>query len=108
MLSLLKIPKEFTAIMVGWVGDKAPTTGEVSDKIIAKLEWAYDHRIIDQGWLGEHECEMCNNFFDRGEILIIDGDKMYVTPRMILHYIKTHSYCPPEEFLDAVGKIAIS
>ena len=92
--------------MVGWIGDKIPSVGEVTNDIIEKLEWAYDNRAIDQGWLGEHDCEICNNYTDRGEILIIDEDKMYVAPKMILHYIKEHSYRPPEEFLEAVDKIS--
>lgn len=102
------IPDKFTGIMVGWLGNRIPTTGEVSPDILEKLKWAYDNRIIDQGWLGEHECEICNNHVDRGELLIIDGDKMYVAPRMILHYINEHSYLPPNEFLDAVGNINVS
>lgn len=102
------IPEKFTAIMVGWIGNRIPSAGEVLNEIIEKLEWAYDNRTIDQGWLGEHECEICNNYTDRGEILIIDDDKMYVAPRMILHYIKDHSYRPPEEFIDAVAKINIT
>ena len=75
-------------------------------EIIEKLEWVYDNRTIDQGWLGEHECEICNNYTDRGEILIIDDDKMYVVPKMILHYIKDHFYRPPEDFINAVDNIS--
>ena len=102
------IPENFNAVMVGWLGSEIPSTGEVSTETLKKLEWAYVNRAIDQGWLGEHECEVCNNYTDRGEILIIDGDKMYVAPKMILHYIKVHSYHPPEEFIDAVNKIKIT
>jgi len=102
------IPEKFTAIMVGWLGNRIPSSGEVLIEIIEKLEWAYDHRVIDQGWLGEHECEICNNYTDRGEILIIDDDKMYVAPKMILHYIRDHSYRPPGEFIHAVDKINVT
>ena len=102
------IPEKFTAIMVGWIGNRIPSTGKVLKEIIEKLEWAYDNREIDQGWLGEHECEICNNYTDRGEILIIDDDKMYVAPKMILHYIRDHSYRPPEEFIHAVDKINVT
>lgn len=99
------IPSEFNAVLVGWIGDKILSTGNVPAETLKKLEWAYNNRDIDQGALGEHDCEVCNNHTDRGEILIIDGEIMYVTPRMIVHYIKTHSYLPPEEFLLAVDKI---
>jgi hypothetical protein len=76
--------------------------------MIEKLVWAYYNRTIDQGCLGEYECGICNNHTNRGEILIIDDDKMYVTPKMILHYIKDHGYCPPEKFIAAVDKIHVT
>ncbi len=81
--------------MIGWLGDVVPTTGAVSGDIIEKLRWACDHRTIDQGWLGEHECEICHNYSDRGEVLITEGDQKYVAPRMIVHYIEAHAYRPP-------------
>ncbi|MCP4289974.1 MAG: hypothetical protein GY792_37100 [Gammaproteobacteria bacterium] len=99
------LPERFDAVMVGWLGDEVPTTGVVSDEIIEKLRWACDHHTIDQGWLGEHECGICQSYSDHGEVLIADGDKMYVAPRMILHYVEAHAYCPPQEFLDAVAQI---
>lgn len=99
------LPENFDAVMVGWIGDKILSKGHVSVETMRKLEWAYDNRVIDQAWLGEHECEICANHTDRGEILIIDGKNMYVAPRMIVHYIKAHSYRPPKEFLSAVNKI---
>ncbi len=102
------IPDKFTAIMVGWIRDMIQSTREVTDDIIETLEWAYDNREIDKGWLGEHECEICNNHADRGEILIMDNDRMYGAPKMILHYIKNYFYRPPEEFIDAVDRIEIT
>ncbi len=101
------IPAEFPAILVGWLGTSVPATGRINSDTLRKLEWAADNRNIDQGWLGEHECEICNSHYDRGEILICDEEKNYVAPHMILHYIKDHSYLPPQEFLDAVAAIEI-
>ncbi len=100
------VPERFDAVMVGWLGAAVPTTGTVSGEIVSRLRWACDHLTIDQGWLGEHECQICENFSGRGEVLVAGcGDKMYVAPRMILHYIEVHAYCPPQEFLDAVVRI---
>ena len=99
------IPENFDAVMVGWIGDKILSKGNVPVETMKKLEWAYNNRTIDKACLGEHECEICKNHTDRGEILIIDSEKMFVAPRMIVHYIKAHSYCPPKEFLRAVDKI---
>lgn len=99
------LPETFTAILVGWLGDTVPTTGIVSAEILEKLAWAYENRDIDQGWLGEHECEICHAHADHGEILIMGAKKMYVAPKMILHYIKAHGYQPPQEFIDAVDQL---
>jgi hypothetical protein len=99
------IPEKFDAIMVGWLKDRIPSFGDVSSEIIEKLEWAAENRVIDQGWLGEHDCEICHAYTDRAEILIIAADKLYVAPKMIVHYISAHGYCPPQEFLDAADKI---
>jgi len=99
------IAENFNATLIGWLGSEIHSIGKISPETLGKLEWAADKRGIDQGSLGEHECEICNNHTDRGEILIVDGEKMYVAPRMIVHYIKEHCYHPPEEFLRAVDKI---
>jgi hypothetical protein len=99
------IPDKFTATFVGWLGEDVPTSGQVSKALLKKLEWACNNREIDQGCLGEHECEICHNHWDRGEILIKEGETMYVSPKMILHYIRDHGYQPPEEFMNAVGRI---
>ena len=82
------LPEKFDAIMVGWLGDRVPTTGEISPETITK-----------------HDCEICMAYTDRAEILIIDDNKMYAAPRMILHDIKKHAYRPPQPFLDAVDKL---
>ncbi|KQC06071.1 MAG: hypothetical protein APR54_07760 [Candidatus Cloacimonas sp. SDB] len=101
------IPDQFSATMIGWLGDKVSSKGELPHSILEKLEWAYDHRLFDQGFLGCHECEICCNYSDRGEILIEDNQNMYVAPRMILHYIKEHRYLPPEVFVNALNHLII-
>ncbi len=101
------VPGEFDALLIGWVGDEVLSSGKVADEILTKLEWAYEHRTLNQGCLGLHDCEICNQNSDGGEILIMDGDTSYIAPKMLLHYIKAHSYLPPQEFLDAVEKMTI-
>jgi len=101
------LPEQFRATMVGWLGNEVTTSGEVSGEILEKLEWACQHLTIDQGWLGEHRCELCQDHTDRGEMLILYGSRMYVAPRMILHYIKAHAYLPPEEFLKVMQALEI-
>jgi hypothetical protein len=71
---------------------------------------------------GYHACEFCpepskkklpggietfdypEEMLGNGEIRVraLDG-KIYVSPVLILHYIDSHDYLPPEVFLDAVA-----
>ena len=38
-----------------------------------------------------------------GEIRLRDADGIwYVAPRLVIHYVEKHRYCPPEGFLSAV------
>lgn len=99
------LPERFPAVLVGWLGNTVPNSGPVSPLFLDKLQWASQNLIIDQGALGEHECEICGSHTDRGEILIRHGSSMYVMPRMLLHYITVHSYQPPEQFVEAVEKL---
>ena len=61
---------------------------------------------------GLRPCSICgpNEEFERrlssGELWIPYGDDNYFsTPTLILHYITKHGYCPPTEFLNALGDI---
>lgn len=101
------LPEQFRATMVGWLGKEVTACGEVNGKILKKLEWACQYLTIDQGCLGEHQCEICQDHTERGEVLIPYGSRMYVAPRMILHYIKAHAYRPPEEFLKVLQALEI-
>lgn len=93
------LPSDLKAIAIGWLGDQVETTGHVAEETMAAIRWAYDNRSIDEGTLGFHTCGICGDYFDRGEFLIQVGEKNYLMPKMILHYIEAHAYCPPAEFL---------
>jgi hypothetical protein len=67
---------------------------------------------------GVHRCDICNILPMR---MTIDGHaislgnseirvpgtngKEYASPTLICHYIDKHGYCPPQEFLDAIGDL---
>jgi hypothetical protein len=103
---------------VGWLeaGNPYPQ-GTVSEADIAALErlasgtW---QPIFCRGW---HNCSLCGhkpedepivrNIAGESKLLGADnlfipaGEIMYVAPTLILHYIETHHYLPPAEFLAA-------
>ena len=61
--------------------------------------------IAAGGW---HECEICvrdGNDPSRSsyEMLIEGGGRRFEAPLMIVHYIESHGYQPPSDFVDAVA-----
>jgi hypothetical protein len=105
-------------IAIGWL-DKGHTfqTGEISKEAIQKLEIFCSKPMILT--LGKRDCPFCNTkgpirmILGTGNELIIhgtdevripskDGKKVYGVPNLIIHFIKTHNYSPPQEFIDAV------
>jgi hypothetical protein len=63
-------------------------------------------------WSGKHSCQFCKDMApaDRamgtGELWIQgEGNIIYVAPSLIVHYMRDHDYCPPEEFIHAVEMI---
>ncbi|MEU6663542.1 hypothetical protein [Streptomyces sp. NPDC046821] len=65
---------------------------------------------------GTHFCNLCPDFqtarenTSRGETFIGSGEvrvtsargTIYTSPAMIVHYVETHGYLPPEEYCEAV------
>ena len=54
---------------------------------------------------GAHECDLCQFVGEaRGQsnLFIPSRGTIYVAPELIVHYINTHGYAPPQEFCRAV------
>lgn len=67
---------------------------------------------------GVHHCEFCKTqspirvvdgrsgrvgYLGNGEIQVRDGERReFVAPTLIVHYVDTHGYRPPDEFVEAV------
>lgn len=113
---------------VGWLGTDEPfRTGVVPPELVAKLaRLIKDERNVMRGW---HDCGVCGA---ESPVLIRFGDDgqpfettevvprwdlalghaevhvpgpngvIFVAPTLVLHYILSHSYLPPTEFLDAL------
>lgn len=103
---------ESGVLNVGWLAKGQPfQTGETSETFRAALSELCSNRSIHH-FLGHHVCEFCpdaswdDRYFrcmGNGEIRVRDsGGTWYVAPRLVIHYVVKHSYCPPPGFIAAV------
>lgn len=97
---------------VGWLGDgQTFSVGITSDVFRTTLKELCDNKSKNLCW-GHHVCEFCPSaswddpYFrsnGNGEIWVRGADgTWYVAPRLVLHYVVEHGYCPPKEFIEAV------
>lgn len=93
------------ALAVGWLegDDLSHNTGKVSLEVIKLLK---EYKVLNLR-MGVHMCEYCSEDSKtiangNGEIWVVKGNKTYIAPYLIIHYIEEHNYKPPEEFIDAV------
>jgi hypothetical protein len=97
---------------VGWLSKGRPfQVRETSEAFRAALRKICDDNPI-RLCCGHHVCEFCpgaswgDPYFSEmgnGEIWVRDaGGTWYAAPRLIIHYVDKHGYCPPPGFIDAV------
>lgn len=93
-------------IAVGWLEKGKPyTTGETGREIVEKIYEFNKTPGMYMRFLGYHECDFCDFVsIELGSttLLIAYKNKVYVCPALIAHYIESHSYFPPTEFIEAV------
>jgi hypothetical protein len=117
------LPDKLPIFTIGWLGDFLPEEGEVDPICIDRLWQAFtEKQIIIDGTAGWHDCELCDGKDDwypdekvgpvvewrdekarirgYGHFLLSSGQKVYMTPTLILHYIIDHGYKPPLEFVE--------
>lgn len=103
---------------IGWLENNDFNQGDLPDDILEKLISMMDKTHANQ-MRGTHICTFCGDnavygryqiigkelFLGSAELWIpnIDFKKIHVVPDLILHYIESHRYLPPKEFLDAVN-----
>jgi len=95
--------------------------GEVSDECFDRLVKLALLRLVH--WFGYHKCDLdpCGSghiqhkLYYQGQaipnmcstdILVPAENLLYVSPALILHYIRGHNYRPPACFLEAVTRCA--
>ena len=91
----------------GWLDTLHPfTKGEVPPSFFARL---LEHAHAQRSWqpayaMGSHECELCvrRRVRESLNLWIPTPDALHYAPMMIVHYIESHMYRPPDPFIDAV------
>jgi hypothetical protein len=101
---------ETPLIAIGWLEKgKIFSTGITPEKIYFKLcgfDWNDGSYVSHRGF---HQCDLCDFQFYGGEatsssVFLLPGNgKIYAYPALITHYINTHFYRPPKEFIEAVS-----
>lgn len=51
---------------------------------------------------GFHTCEFCGRANGTANFGVPAGDRLFICPEMIPHYVEVHRYSPPTEFITAV------
>jgi hypothetical protein len=94
---------------VGWLAKDGPVSrGALPREFIDRLR-DLAARSAESGealeWplgVGFHVCELCGGHRSSGNIGVPGKGVLYVAPEMIIHYVESHAYAPPIEFVDAV------
>jgi hypothetical protein len=96
---------------VGWLDlEHEFSKGEPQAEFVTKLQrfveqWEESARLLGfPQLLGGHTCEFCGNAHGTGDFGIPFGDLLFVAPTLILHYIGSHQYLPPSDFITAVRR----
>jgi hypothetical protein len=99
---------------VGWLEHPYPfSRGNVAAAVVSKLKAMVEQTrstYTQYTFRGTKSCSLCiaANLPDPGpiwsqeNILVPGAGVVYVAPGGIVHYVESHSYLPPDEFVEAV------
>lgn len=87
---------------VGWLGEgNSFLTGDVPGKFVSALKTLCSCPILLHR--GMHNCEYCGKESGNGQIRVCHSNRIwYAAPTMVYHYVVSHRYLPPVEFIEAV------
>jgi adenosylhomocysteine nucleosidase len=106
---------DLNLLAIGWLDKSVPyTKGSVEPDLLLGLQRLAANPV--NRTRGYHSCQYCMasgmKSFDEytprgnGELHVIgESGIIYAAPVLICHYIESHEYKPPDEFLEAVRKI---
>lgn len=100
---------------VGWLDGVHKYAQATVPKVFVDRLWLFCQNPVFQT-RGFHPCELCipasksivvaykGQMLELGsaEIRVLGKDVVYAAPDLIYHYVVEHSYCPPNEFIQAV------
>jgi hypothetical protein len=95
------VSRSVSATAIGWLGTQVPSRGNLTEVEREALTHFHRFHEVDEGLLGHHACGLClfTRYRDRGELMVCAGERTYVLPKMVLHYIDAHGYRPAEQFM---------
>lgn len=95
---------------VGWLSAGRPyAQGAVPPEFVARLREFVSlsnessEALSFGAFGGFHTCEFCGQAHDSRNFGVPAGDRLFVAPAMIGHYVEEHGYAPPAEFIAAVA-----
>jgi hypothetical protein len=96
---------------IGWLDRDHPfCQGNLPPGFLERLQkfvekWDESARLLGFGmFAGWHSCEFCADGRGTGDFGVPFGDVLFVAPTLILHYVSSHHYLPPADFVTAVMK----
>ena len=105
-------------LAVGWLTERETfSKGAVDPEVFAKIERLAERTLYIFVFRGFHTCELCGPEVERRlvdadgnrvpssshlNLFVPYGDKIFVAPQCLPHYIAGHGYRPPAEFCEAV------
>ena len=100
-------------LAVGWLEspvpfERGPTPPELVARLTTLVEQA--HRI--SFFLGIMSCSLCRAeglrspgpVWSQENLFVPGSNVVYIAPGGIVHYVESHSYLPPREFVEAIGR----
>ncbi len=104
---------------IGWLSSEhAYAKGRVSAVVVAKLTYLAVLKSINF-MRGYHRCEFCPDgevaveargavrMLGSAEIWVPGEGCLYAAPNLIVHYVSSHGYQPPEEYVRAVETLDV-
>jgi hypothetical protein len=94
---------------IGWLTASHPfTAGPSPFAFVERLEQfvalgSVSSDLLDfPAFMGGHTCEFCGKAYGYANLAVASDSALYIAPELVLHYVRAHSYLPPDEFVEAV------
>lgn len=112
------LPTTLPMVAVGWLGAEMQSTGTMPDEVIDRLVDAVRaERFFHDCSMGSHSCALCTSparrprerwrggeieLYGHGFQIVEHEGRAFILPRLLLHYILSHGYRPPNSCVSAI------